>query len=178
MRKSWRRKRCQPFPGDGQTVSGGPPGVGTSQRILDDESRSFPHQFKKSVRRLRALSNRNVGENAIQVALRPGTDPSIHSPLFPLPSEFSAPLTNPCPHRIGKRRVFAVYSFLNQGVKFVRVRRLVGLQDEQFLAAGNDRWTALKRSVGQPAKAALCFAETTSFHACPKNGLFFGPLSI
>jgi len=144
----------------------------TRQRMSDQEPCSFPRQLKKPLGRLWALSNRNAGENAIKIALRPGANPGIHLLFSQAPGKFSPPFTNPLPNRIGKRDMFALYSFVDQGVEFAGVRRFVGPQNEQFPAAGNDRRMALKGGVGQPAKGALCFAETASLHVRAKNRLY------
>ena len=92
----------------------------------------------------------------------------IYLPFSELLSEFLAPLANPVPNRIGQREMFTVYSFVDQGIKFVGIRRFKGPQNKQFPAAGNDRRMALKGIVGQSAKGTLCFAQTASLHFGPK----------
>jgi hypothetical protein len=144
------------------SVPGSPPRMRTRQRMSDEELCGFLRHLEESVSRLWALSNGDAGENAIEVTLRPGTDPGIHLPFPHMPGQFSPPLANPLPNRIGEREMFALYSIVDQGVKIVGVRRFVGPQNEQFAAAGNDRRMALKGGVGQPAKGALRFAETAS----------------
>jgi hypothetical protein len=150
------------------SVTGGPPGMRTSQRMLDKEPRSFPCQLKKSVSRLWALPDGNAGENAIKVASRAGADPGFHLPFSQLPGEFPPPLANPLPNRIGQRKMFAPYSFVDQDIKFVGVRRFIGPQNKQFPAAGNDRRMALKGGVGQSAEGTFRFAETASLHFEPE----------
>jgi hypothetical protein len=48
-------------------------------------------------------------------------------PFSQLSGEFAASLANPLPNRIGQRRMFALYSFVDQGIKFAGVRRLASL---------------------------------------------------
>jgi hypothetical protein len=150
------------------SVPGGPLGMRTSKRMLAKELCGFLRQLEKSLSRLWALSDKNAGENAIKVALRPGTDPDFHLPFSQFLSEFPPSLANPLPNRTGQREMFAVYSFVDKGIKFVGVRRLECPQNKQFPAAGNDRRMALKGGVGQSAKGTLCFAQTTCFHFNPK----------
>ncbi len=80
------------------------------------------------------------------------------------PFNFPPSVANPLPNRIGQRDMFALYSFVNQGVKPVGVRSFVGPQNKQFPAAGNDRRVALQGGIGQSAKGIPCFAEAASFH--------------
>ena len=55
-------------------------------------------------------------------------------------------------------------AFVNQAVKFIRIRRFVSPQNKQFPASGNDRRMSLKGIVSQFAKRTLRFAQTASFH--------------
>lgn len=112
------------------SVPGSPPGMRTRQRMLGKEPCGFLRQFEKSLGRLWALSDGNIGENAIKVALRPGADSGFHLPFSELLSEFLASLADSLPNRIGQREMFAVYSFVDQGIKFVGIRRFVGPQNK------------------------------------------------
>jgi len=60
--------------------------------------------------------------------------------------------------------MFAFYSFINQGIKFIGVGGFVGPQNHQFPAPGNDRRMSLQSVVGQLAEGTLCFAETAGFY--------------
>ena len=55
---------------------------------------------------------------------------------------------NSFPERIGQLEVFTGDSLIDQSIKRVRSRRIVGLQYQQFPAPGNDSWTAFKGFVG------------------------------
>jgi hypothetical protein len=54
-------------------VSRSPSGMRTRHRVLDKEFCRLLRQPKKSVSRLNALSCEDISENALKVALRPGT---------------------------------------------------------------------------------------------------------
>jgi len=132
--------------------------------MLDKELCSLLRQLKKSVGRLGALPDINVGEDAIKIALRPGTDPDFHLRFSQFPGEFLPSMANPCPNRIGQREMLAPYPFVYQGVEFPGVRRFVSPENQQFSTAGNDGRMALKGIVSQSAKGTLGFSKTASLH--------------
>ena len=72
--------------------------------------------------------------------------------FFQLPGEFPTALTDALPDHIGKREMFAVYPFSDQGIKFAGIWRFVCPQNKQSPAVGNDCRMALQGGVGQPAE--------------------------
>ena len=69
--------------------------------------------------------------------------------------------------------MFALNPFVDQGIKFVGVRRFVGPQNKQLPARGNDYRMALKGVIGQSAKGTYCFTEAAGLHFEPKIDCFW-----
>jgi hypothetical protein len=97
--------------------------------VVNKELRRFLSQFEKALCGRRTSLDPNIGENAIKVGLRPGTDPGIHLPFAQPLSQLFAAAANPLPNGCGKREVLAFNAFVDQSIKLAWVRRFVSSQD-------------------------------------------------
>lgn len=75
-----------------------------------------------------------------------------HLLWFRLLSQGTAAPPDSFPHGVGQRLMFTLEAFVNQSIKGIRIRWLIGLQDQQFTTTNNHRGMALKSGIGQPAE--------------------------